>query len=63
MKRGEIWWADLGAIVHTNRPARPVIVWQSDTPTRSHETASDLNRLDSAVNRIAAHPELLQREF
>lgn len=35
MKRGEIWWANLG----THRPLeqtgrRPVIVWQSDTLTR-----------------------------
>ena len=35
MKRGEIWWADLGpyrAGEQTGR--RPVIVWQSDTLTR-----------------------------
>ena len=35
MKRGEIWWADLGAyraLEQTGR--RPVIVWQSDTLTR-----------------------------
>ena len=35
MKRGDIWWADLGAYrrqEHTGR--RPVIVWQSDTLTR-----------------------------
>lgn len=35
MKRGELWWADLG----THRPQeqtgrRPVIVWQSDALTR-----------------------------
>lgn len=35
MKRGELWWADLGP----RRPQeqtghRPVIVWQSDTLTR-----------------------------
>lgn len=35
MRRGEIWWADLGA----HRPQeqtgrRPVIVWQSDALTR-----------------------------
>lgn len=36
MKRGEIWWADLGqfrAMEQTGR--RPVIVWQSDTLTRT----------------------------
>lgn len=35
MKRGEIWWADLGAhraLEQTGR--RPVIVWQSDTLSR-----------------------------
>lgn len=36
MRRGEIWWADLGA----HRPQeqtgrRPVIVWQSDTLSRA----------------------------
>jgi len=35
VRRGEIWWADLGA----HRPQeqtgrRPVVVWQSDTLTR-----------------------------
>ena len=35
MKRGEIWWADLGA----HRPMeqtgkRPVVIWQSDALTR-----------------------------
>lgn len=35
MKRGEVWWADLGA----HRPQeqtgrRPVVIWQSDTLTR-----------------------------
>ena len=35
MKRGEIWWADLGQyrpLEQTGR--RPVVVWQSDTLTR-----------------------------
>lgn len=35
MKRGEIWWADLGP--HRPREQtgrRPVVVWQSDTLTR-----------------------------
>jgi mRNA-degrading endonuclease toxin of MazEF toxin-antitoxin module len=35
VKRGEIWWAELG----THRPQeqtgrRPVVLWQSDTLTR-----------------------------
>ena len=35
MRKGEIWWADLGAhrpLEQTGR--RPVVVWQSDTLTR-----------------------------
>jgi len=36
LKRGEIWWADLG----THRPQeqtgrRPVVIWQSDTLSRA----------------------------
>ena len=36
MRRGEIWWADLGAyrpLEQTGR--RPVVIWQSDTLTRA----------------------------
>jgi mRNA interferase MazF len=36
LKRGEIWWADLGAyrpLEQTGR--RPVIVWQSDVLTKA----------------------------
>ena len=35
MKRGEIWWADLGVYRRQEQTGRrPVIVWQSDTLTR-----------------------------
>ena len=35
MKRGEIWWADLGAYrPHEQTGRRPVVVWQSDTLIR-----------------------------
>lgn len=35
MKRGEIWWADLGPYrTQEQTGRRPVIVWQSDTLTR-----------------------------
>lgn len=35
MKRGEIWWADLGPYRPREQTGRrPVIVWQSDTLTR-----------------------------
>ena len=39
MKRGEIWWADLGAYrAREQTGRRPVIVWQSDTLTRLLES-------------------------
>ena len=35
MKRGEVWWADLGPYrVREQTGRRPVIIWQSDTLTR-----------------------------
>jgi len=35
LKRGELWWADLGAYRPQEQTGRrPVIVWQSDTLTR-----------------------------
>lgn len=35
MKRGEIWWADLGPYRPREQTGRrPVVVWQSDTLTR-----------------------------
>jgi len=35
LKRGEIWWADLGVYRRQEQTGRrPVIVWQSDTLTR-----------------------------
>jgi mRNA-degrading endonuclease toxin of MazEF toxin-antitoxin module len=35
LKRGEIWWADLGVYRPQEQTGRrPVIVWQSDTLTR-----------------------------
>jgi mRNA interferase MazF len=35
VKRGEIWWADLGSYRASEQTGRrPVIVWQSDTLTR-----------------------------
>ena len=36
MKRGEIWWADLGAYRPREQTGRrPVVIWQSDTLTRA----------------------------
>jgi mRNA interferase MazF len=35
LKRGEIWWADLGPYRPTEQTGRrPVVIWQSDTLTR-----------------------------
>lgn len=35
MKRGEIWWADLGPYRPREQTGRrPVVVWQSETLTR-----------------------------
>ena len=35
MKRGEIWWADLGAYRPREQTGRrPVVIWQSDTLTQ-----------------------------
>lgn len=35
MRRGEVWWADLGAYRPREQTGRrPVIIWQSDTLTR-----------------------------
>ena len=36
MKRGEVWWADLGAYrLREQTGRRPVVIWQSDTLTRA----------------------------
>ena len=35
MKRGEVWWADLGACRSQEQTGhRPVVVWQGDALTR-----------------------------
>jgi len=36
LKRGEIWWADLGAYRPREQTGRrPVVIWQSDSLTRA----------------------------
>jgi len=61
VKRGELWWADLG----THRPLeqtgrRPVVVWQSDTLTRALQSVlvvpltSNLDRAKLAGTAIIA---------
>lgn len=65
MRRGEIWWADLG----THRPQeqtgrRPVVVWQSDTLNRVLQSilvvplTTNLDRAKLAGTAlVAAQPE------
>ena len=39
MKRGEVWWADLGSYRPREQTGRrPVVIWQSDTLTRVLES-------------------------
>ncbi|MBM3757805.1 MAG: type II toxin-antitoxin system PemK/MazF family toxin, partial [Acidobacteria bacterium] len=39
LRRGEIWWADLGAYRPQEQLGRrPVVIWQSDAPTRLLES-------------------------
>jgi mRNA-degrading endonuclease toxin of MazEF toxin-antitoxin module len=39
LKRGEVWWADLGAYrLREQTGRRPVVIWQSDTLTRVLES-------------------------
>lgn len=39
MKRGEVWWADLGSYrLREQTGRRPVVIWQSDTLTRVLES-------------------------
>ena len=36
LKRGEVWWADLGAYRPREQTGRrPIVIWQSDTLTRA----------------------------
>jgi mRNA interferase MazF len=61
VKRGELWWADLGAhrpLEQTGR--RPVVVWQSDALTRALQSVlvvpltSNLDRARLAGTAIIA---------
>ena len=41
MKRGEVWWADLGPYrLREQTGRRPVVIWQSDTLTRVLQSES-----------------------
>jgi len=59
LRRGEVWWADLGPyrpLEQTGR--RPVVVWQSDTLTRALQSVlvvpltTNLGRADLAGTAI-----------
>jgi mRNA interferase MazF len=61
LRRGEIWWADLGVhrpLEQTGR--RPVIVWQSDALTRVLQSVlvipltTNMNRSDLAGTAIVS---------
>ena len=56
LRRGEIWWADLGAYRPREQTGRrPVVIWQSDTLTRALQSVLVAFRADAPV--IAAlHP-------
>lgn len=70
MRRGEIWWADLGTyrpLEQTGR--RPEIVWQSDALTRALQSVliipltTNLNRANLAgTAMIAASPNGLPED-
>lgn len=70
MKRGEVWWADLGpyrAREQTGR--RPVVIWQSDTLTRILHSVlvvpltTNLDRANLAGTAvIAASPDGLPQD-
>ena len=59
MRRGDLWWADLGA----HRPQeqtgrRPVIIWQSDEACTVEVRGErhDEHRLKYAVQRLRERP-------
>lgn len=61
MKRGEVWWADLGAyrpLEQTGR--RPVIIWQSDALIKALQSVlvipltTNLNRANLAGTAIVS---------
>ena len=59
MKRGEIWWADLGPYRSQEQTGRrPVVIWQSDTLTRVLQSVlvvpltTNLDRADLAGTAV-----------
>lgn len=70
MKRGEIWWADLGPYrLREQTGRRPVIVWQSDALTRVLQSVlvipltTNMDRADLAGTAIVtASPKGLSED-
>ena len=70
MRRGEVWWANLGA--HRPREQtgrRPVVMWQSDTLTRVLQSVlvvpltTNMGRANLAGTAIvAATPDVLSQD-
>lgn len=59
MRRGEVWWADLGEFRPREQTGRrPVVIWQSDTLTRALQSVlvipltTNLNRANLAGTAI-----------
>ena len=69
MRRGEIWWADLGPYRPREQTGRrPVVVWQSDTLTRMLQSVvvipltTNLNRAHLAGTTIIEPSDLGPQE-
>lgn len=64
MRRGEVWWADLGVYRPREQTGRrPVVIWQSDTLTRLLQSVlvipltTNLDRANLAGTAIIAASE------
>lgn len=70
MKRGEVWWADLGPYrLREQTGRRPVVIWQSDTLTQALQSVlvipltTNLERANLADTAlIAASPDGLSED-
>ena len=65
MKRGEVWWADLGAYRPREQTGRrPVVIWQSETLTRTLQSVlvvpltTNLNRANLAGTALISSSEV-----
>lgn len=70
MKRGEVWWADLGPYrLREQTSRRPVVIWQSDTLTQVLQSVlvipltTNMQRANLAGTAlVAASPEGLPED-